>query len=167
MVIYAHGAIIIVMNTFFHRISSKTAEWFGSPWAFIAALIFLVMWAITGPVFHFSDTWQLIANTVTNVITFLMVFVIQNSQNRDSKAIQLKLAELIRATEGTRNAMVNLEELSDEQIETLRAEFERLGKIGGTAPIIDVNDIAIVEETPLLNGTAQQQNTLDTPNNQG
>ncbi len=134
------------MNRAFNKISSKTAEWFGSPWAFVASIIFLIVWVITGPVFHFSDTWQLLANTVTNVVTFLMVFVIQNSQNRDSKAIQLKLAELIRATEGTRNAMVTIEDLTDEQMDRLREEFERLGRMGGTDPIIEVSEIEIEEE---------------------
>lgn len=147
-----------MINRLFHRISSRAAEWFGSPWAFILAIIFLIMWAFTGPIFHFSDTWQLIANTVTNVITFVMVFVIQNSQNRDSKAIQLKLAELIRATEGTRNAMVNLEDLSDEQLDRLRLEFERLSHLGGTDPISDVADIEpgeLVEPTDNDSGLPQ------------
>jgi len=142
------------MNKAFTRISSKTAEWFGSPWAFFAAIFFLVVWVITGPLFHFSDTWQLIANTVTNVVTFLMVFVIQNSQNRDSKAIQLKLAELIRATEGTRNAMVTIEDLTDEQMERLREEFEKLGRLGGTDSISEVSEIEFEEENQVNTGTS-------------
>lgn len=162
------------MNRAFHRISSKAADWFGSPWAFIFAIIFLIIWGVTGPIFHFSDTWQLIANTATNIITFLMVFVIQNSQNRDSKAIQLKLAELIRATEGTRNAMVNIEDLSDEQLARLREEFERMGRIGGTEPISDVAEIEVEDLENAENGAkAPQLNNLedqlppDTPSNPG
>ncbi len=134
------------MNRFFQRVSAKSAEWFGSPWAFVAALLFIVIWAVTGPLYHFSDTWQLVANTATNIITFVMVFIIQNSQNRDTRAIQLKLDELIRATRGTRNAMVNIEDLSDEQIEQLRKEFERLARLGGTEPFHDVEDIIIEGE---------------------
>lgn len=134
------------MNRLFQRISAKSAEWFGSPWAFVAALLFIVIWAVTGPLYHFSDTWQLVANTATNIITFVMVFIIQNSQNRDTRAIQLKLDELIRATRGTRNAMVNIDDLSDEQIEQLRKEFERLARLGGTEPIHDVGDIIIEGE---------------------
>jgi low affinity Fe/Cu permease len=148
------------MNRAFHKISTKAADWFGSPAAFLAALVFLLIWGVTGPLFHFSDTWQLIANTATNIITFLMVFVIQNSQNRDSKAIQLKLAELIRATEGTRNAMVNLEDLSDEQMARLRMEFEQLGRLGGTDPI---NDVAEIEMEDL----EQDQLPPDTPSHPG
>ncbi len=135
-------------NRFFQRISAKAAQWFGSPWAFIAAIILIIVWVVTGPVFHFSDTWQLVANTATNIITFVMVFIIQSSQNRDTKALHLKLDELIRATEGTRNAMVNLEDLSDEQINHLLQEFERLSRLGGTEPIHDVAEIKVEEEEP-------------------
>ncbi len=135
-------------NRIFQRISARAAEWFGSPVAFIAAIFLLIVWAITGPVLHFSDTWQLIANTATNIITFIMVFIIQNSQNRDTKALHLKLDELIRATEGTRNAMVNLEDLTDEQIERLKEEFERVSRIGGTEPVHDVVEITVEDEVP-------------------
>ncbi len=135
-------------NRIFQRISAKTAEWFGSPVAFVAAIFLLIVWAITGPVLHFSDTWQLIANTATNIITFIMVFIIQNSQNRDTRALHLKLDELIRATEGTRNAMVNLEDLTDEQIERLKEEFERVSRIGGTGPVEDVVEITVEDEVP-------------------
>ncbi len=131
------------MNKTFHRISVKIADWLGAPWAFVISVLLLVIWGVTGPVFHFSDTWQLIANTATSIITFLMVFIIQNTQNRNSKAIQLKLDELIRATSGTRNAMVDLEDLSDEQINRLRTEFARLSRLGGTDPIAEVGDIEL------------------------
>lgn len=98
----------------------------GSPWAFIIAITIIVVWGITGPAFGFSDTWQLIINTGTTIVTFLMVFLIQNTQNRDSKAVQLKLDELIRAVKGARNDLLDLEDLSDEQIKKLEEEFARL-----------------------------------------
>jgi low affinity Fe/Cu permease len=98
----------------------------GSPWAFLLAFLVIVVWAITGPIFKFSDTWQLVVNTGTTIVTFLMVFLIQNTQNRDAVAIQLKLDELIRAMEGARTSLVDLEDLSDEEILRLKKEFERL-----------------------------------------
>lgn len=92
------------------------------------ALLVIVVWGLTGPVFGFSDTWQLIINTGTTIVTFLMVFLIQNTQNRDSKAIQLKLDELIRSAKGARNNMMDLETLSDEELKKFQQEFERLRK---------------------------------------
>jgi low affinity Fe/Cu permease len=93
---------------------------------FIAALLLIIVWLVTGPIFHFSDTWQLVINTGTTIITFLMVFVIQNSQNRESTALQLKLDELIRAVTAARNNLVNLEEFSDEELERLHEEFRHI-----------------------------------------
>jgi low affinity Fe/Cu permease len=98
----------------------------GSPWAFIAAVSSIVVWATTGPIFHYSDTWQLVINTATTIVTFLMVFLIQNTQNRDSKAIHLKLDELLRGVRGARTSLVDLENLSDDELEQLQHEFERL-----------------------------------------
>ena|ERR1700730_4384078 len=100
----------------------------GSPWAFAAAVLIILAWLVTGPIFHFSDTWQLIINTATTIVTFLMVFLIQNTQNRDSKAFHLKLDELIRAVKGARNQLVDLEELSDEELKKLEQEFHTLHK---------------------------------------
>ncbi|MDB6038463.1 MAG: hypothetical protein JWM99_2304 [Verrucomicrobiales bacterium] len=100
----------------------------GRPWAFLTAIGLIVAWAFSGPVFHFSDTWQLVINTSTTIVTFLMVFLIQNTQNRDAKAIHLKLDELIHAIDGARNKLVNLENLSDEELEKLESEFAKLGK---------------------------------------
>ncbi len=100
----------------------------GSAWAFVGAALVILVWLLTGPMFHFSDTWQLIINTATTVITFLMVFLIQNTQNRDSKAAQLKLDELIRAVRSARNELVNLEDLSDEELGKLQEQFQRLRK---------------------------------------
>ncbi len=97
----------------------------GSPRAFGLAVATIVGWAATGPMFHFSDTWQLVINTATTIVTFLMVFLIQNTQNRDTKAIHLKLDELLRGVQGARTSLVNLENLSDEELERLQHEFER------------------------------------------
>src|SRR5581483_3854692 len=116
------------MKEAFRKFSRGAAVALGSPWAFALAFVISVLWAVTGPSFHYSDAWQLIANTVTNVVTFLMVFIIQSSQNRDSTAMQLKLDELLRAIEGARTGLVNLESLSDEDLDQLQREFERLGK---------------------------------------
>ncbi len=100
----------------------------GTAWTFTVAVLIIAVWAVTGPTFHFSDTWQLVINTGTTIVTFLMVFIIQNTQNRDAKAIHLKLDELIRALKGARNKLVDLEELSDEELKTLEEEFQRLHK---------------------------------------
>ena len=98
----------------------------GNPVAFMVAVVIIVVWAMTGPLFHFSDTWQLIINTSTTVVTFLMVFLIQNTQNRDSEAIQLKLDELIRAVEGAHNGLLDIEELTEEDLNRLRARYAKL-----------------------------------------
>jgi low affinity Fe/Cu permease len=114
------------MGDVFHKLAKGAANAVGSPKSFIAALVVLVLWAVSGPLFHFSDTWQLIINTGTTIVTFLIVFLIQNTQNRDSMAIHLKLDELLRATGRARNRMVDLESLSDEELAKLQAEFQRL-----------------------------------------
>ncbi len=100
----------------------------GRPATFTLALGTVVVWAITGPLFSYSDTWQLVINTGTTIVTFLMVFLIQNTQNRDTQALQLKLDELIRVTKGAHNLLIDLEGLDDEQVEQLRQTYERLGK---------------------------------------
>jgi low affinity Fe/Cu permease len=112
------------MNELFRRFAHKTSIIVGSPWAFITAVLVIVVWAITGPIFQFSDTWQLVINTSTTIVTFLMVFLIQNTQNRDAKAIHLKLDELIRGVEKARNRLVDLEEMSDEELDALQKEFQ-------------------------------------------
>jgi low affinity Fe/Cu permease len=101
----------------------------GSPVSFALALLIVVIWAVTGPIFDYSDTWQLVINTGTTIVTFLMVFLIQSTQNRDTQAVQLKLDELIRVTKGAHNLLIDLEELDDEQVEQLRRTYERLGKV--------------------------------------
>jgi low affinity Fe/Cu permease len=114
------------MNEFFRRFAARSSHATGSPWAFIIAVAVLVVWATTGPVFRFSDTWQLIINTGTTIVTFLMVFLIQNTQNRDAMALHLKLDELIRAVEGARTGLVDLEDCTDEELGRLQRAFERL-----------------------------------------
>lgn len=112
----------------FYFFARRAATILGSAWAFVGALLVILVWLITGPTFHFSDTWQLIINTATTIITFLMVFLIQNTQNRDAKAVHLKLDEVIRALKGARNKLVNLEDLSEEELKKLEDQFHRLRK---------------------------------------
>lgn len=114
------------MRELFRKFANKTSDVVGSPWAFIAAVVLIVVWALTGPLFGFSDTWQLVINTGTTIVTFLMVFLIQNTQNRDAKAIHLKLDELIRSSKHARNSLVDLEDLSDEELQRFQREFKRL-----------------------------------------
>jgi low affinity Fe/Cu permease len=122
---------LCVVSDAFRVFARRCSIMLGSAWAFAGAVLVIVVWLITGPTFHFSDTWQLIINTATTVITFLMVFLIQNTQNRDAKAMHLKLDELIRAIKGARNRLVDLEGLSDEELSTLEKQFQRLRKTSG------------------------------------
>ena len=115
-----------VVSDAFRVFAHRCASMLGSAWAFTGAVLVILVWLITGPTFHFSDTWQLIINTATTVITFLMVFLIQNTQNRDAKAMHLKLDEMIRALKGARNQLVDLEDLSDEDLKKLEEQFRRL-----------------------------------------
>ena len=112
----------------FRVFARHTSAVLGSAWAFVLALAIIIVWAITGPTFGFSDTWQLIINTGTTIVTFLMVFLIQNTQNRDAKAVHLKLDELIRALGPARDTLVDLEELSDDDLKKLEKEFQKIRK---------------------------------------
>ena len=111
------------VNLWFSRLASRTAQMVGHPYMFLLAVLILVIWAISGPFFHFSDTWQLIINTGTTIITFLVVFLIQNTQNRDAKALHLKLDELIRSHVPARNDMIDIEKLSDEELDQLEKRY--------------------------------------------
>jgi low affinity Fe/Cu permease len=122
-----------LMNDIFHRLSHRASQIVGSPWAFILAALAIVAWGLTGPIFGFSDTWQLVINTGTTIITFLMVFLIQNTQNRDARAIHLKLDELIRSKKNARNKLVDLEHFTDEERAEIEAEFKRLRTREGRA----------------------------------
>ena len=113
-----------IVSDAFRVFAHRSSVMLGSAWAFTGAVLVILVWILTGPTFHFSDTWQLIINTATTVITFLMVFLIQNTQNRDAKAMHLKLDELIRALKGARNQLVDLEDLSDEELKKLEKQFQ-------------------------------------------
>ncbi|MBB5060524.1 low affinity Fe/Cu permease [Granulicella aggregans] len=113
-------------NDWFGRFAASASGWLGSKWAFAAAGLIIVIWGLTGPLFHFSDTWQLVINTGTTIVTFLMVFLIQNTQNRDARAINLKLNELIRAIDKARDQMIDIENLSDLELDELQAKYEKI-----------------------------------------
>jgi low affinity Fe/Cu permease len=116
----------IARRSLFTRFAQATARGSGRPAAFVSAAAIIVLWAISGPLFHYSDTWQLVINTGTTIVTFLMVFLIQNTQNRDAEAIHIKLDELIRATKGAHNALMNLEELEEAELDRIRQEYQDL-----------------------------------------
>ncbi|HEX8898089.1 MAG TPA: low affinity iron permease family protein [Chthoniobacterales bacterium] len=115
-----------IVSDAFRVFARRSSTVLGSAWAFAIAILIIVVWGVTGPTFHYSDTWQLIINTGTTIVTFLMVFLIQNTQNRDAKAVHLKLDEIIRALKGARNELVDLEKLSDEDLTKLEKQFERV-----------------------------------------
>ncbi|HEY4257563.1 MAG TPA: low affinity iron permease family protein [Candidatus Udaeobacter sp.] len=126
-----------VVSDAFRVFARRSSMMLGSAWAFAAAVLVILVWLLTGPMFHFSDTWQLIINTATTVVTFLMVFLIQNTQNRDAKAMHLKLDELIRAIKDARDELVDLEDLSDEELKKLEDQFRRMrtrAENDGTSP---------------------------------
>jgi low affinity Fe/Cu permease len=118
----------IRQTSWFARFAKITAHAAGRPWAFLLAVLVILAWLVTGPLFRFSDTWQLAINTGTTVVTFLMVFLIQNSQNRDAEAVQLKLDELLRVTSGAHNALLDLEELEERDLELIRGGYSRLAR---------------------------------------
>src|SRR5579884_3707712 len=124
------------MTVWFARIAGRVADWTGSSWAFCLAGLVVVVWAVTGPMFNFSDTWQLVINTGTTIVTFLMVFLIQNTQNRDAKAMHLKLDELLRGVEGARTGLVDLEAASDDELDRVQKEFERIRKLREVSPAL-------------------------------
>lgn len=129
---------------FFERFSSKVSQVTGSPGAFIIAMLTIIVWGVTGPVFHYSDTWQLVINTGTTIITFLMVFVIQKSQNKDSKSVQLKLNELIAANKLASNRLIVVEDLSETELDTLHKYYCRLAE--ETKKKMDMKESHSVEE---------------------
>jgi low affinity Fe/Cu permease len=131
------------VNELFRSFAEKTAKAVGSPWAFAVALLIVVLWALSGPVFGFSDTWQLVINTGTTIVTFLIVFLIQNTQNRESRVVHLKLDELLRGVEGARLSFVSLDKMTDAELDDVQKEFERLHE--KYAPLID-DDLATVRE---------------------
>ena len=122
----AERNLFCLVSDAFRVFARKASTVLGSAWAFAVAILIIAAWAMTGPMFHFSDTWQLIINTGTTIVTFLMVFLIQNTQNRDAKAVHLKLDEVIRALNKARNELLDLENLSDEELDKLEDQFKRL-----------------------------------------
>ena len=120
------------MNEWFRKYAIAAADALGSSWLFMANVSLILIWLICGPFFRFSDSWQLVVNTATSVITYLAVFLIQNTQNRDAKAIHLKLNELIKGVDGARTGLVALEHLSDEDLKMLQSQFMRLSKVAQT-----------------------------------
>jgi low affinity Fe/Cu permease len=122
------GDFFCVVSDAFRIFARRSSMVLGSAWAFASAILIIVIWALTGPMFHYSNTWQLIINTGTTIVTFLMVFLIQNTQNRDAKAAHLKLDEIIRALRGARNQLIDLEKLSDEDLTALEKQFEQVRK---------------------------------------
>ncbi|MEO8642025.1 low affinity iron permease family protein [Pseudomonas sp.] len=125
----------------FAKVAQKLALWAGSPKTFMGAIILIFLWGLSGPIFHFNDTWQLVINTSTTIITFLMVFLIQNTQNRDTDILHLKIDELLRVTKDAQNAMLGLEALDLKQLEVLRKQYRQLGE-GETISV----DGTLVEE---------------------
>ena len=130
------------MRELFRRLAENAAHAVGSYWAFLIALLTIVVWALTGPYFNYSDTWQLFINTGTTIVTFLMVFLIKNTQNRETRIVALKLDELLRGVEGARTGLVELDHMSDEDLELVRQEFARMRD--KYAPLVD-DDLAHVE----------------------
>ncbi len=124
----------------YSRFSKAASHFCGRPRVFVLALGVIVAWIITGPLFGFSDTWQLVINTGTTIITFLMVFLIQSTQNRDTEAIQIKLDELIRATQGAHNALLDLEELDEDMLDAFRAKYGALARMARSDSTIGVQD---------------------------
>lgn len=114
--------------TLLERFSRQITIWSGSSYAFVGALGIIVVWAVTGPIFHYSDTWQLVINTGTTIVTFLMVFLIQRAQNKESLAVQLKLDEIVASIEGASNRLIDVEDLSEADVENLRQHYQQLGK---------------------------------------
>ena len=136
---------VTAMQAYFHKFSIAAADAVGSAPAFLAAVLLIVIWSLTGPLFQYSDTWQLVINTTTSVVTFLMVFLIQNTQNRDTRVLQLKLDELLRSVEGARTGLVRLEDLSDDAIRKLQKEFERLS---AQEPTMECEEVDAAQDEP-------------------
>src|SRR3954463_12146131 len=114
------------VSIWFSRIATDTARWVGSPLAFLLACISVIIWGVLGPIYHYSDTWQLVINTATTILTFLIVFLIQNTQNRDAKALHLKLDEVIRSIHQAHNEMIDIENLSDKELDELKSRYEQI-----------------------------------------
>jgi low affinity Fe/Cu permease len=135
------------VHDWFNNLAKKVSAWVGSPISFGIALAVIAVWAISGPLFQFSDTWQLVINTGTTIVTFLMVFLIQNTQNRDARALHLKLDELIRSVEGARNELIDLEDVSDDVLNKLQKEFQAMHEKGGSGAGKVLEEIGEIRRT--------------------
>jgi low affinity Fe/Cu permease len=144
------------MSDLFSQAAHWTGKQCGRAGVFMAAVVLIIVWAITGPFFHYSDTWQLIINTSTTIVTFLMVFLLQNTQNRDTAAIQLKLDELIRANQDARNGMLCLEDLSEDELKKVKVTFESLASAPATAERIDETIEQLEDTGDALHGAATE-----------
>lgn len=164
------------MKNIFRIAANRISVWTGSATVFLGAIFVVILWASTGPLFNYSDTWQLVINTGTTIITFLMVFLIQNTQNRDGKALQLKLDELIRATKSARNSYVGLEDLTDDEIHQLDKEFKMISQNPNTVRALNKLREKIAQEnehrfgikkvaTSMLRNTVTVSATPATPSN--
>lgn len=154
------------MKNVFRIIASQISNWTGSAYSFLFAVLIVVIWATTGSIFNYSDTWQLVINTGTTIVTFLMVFLIQNTQNRDGKAVQLKLDELIRANKGARNSYVGLEDLSDVELAELDKEFKLLLQTPGAIRAFNKLHQKIQQEDQLRRGIKETATHLLHHNNE-
>lgn len=143
------------INNFFCHFASQTARYSGSSFTFAAALGIILVWAMTGPLFRYSDTWQLVINTGTTIVTFLMVFLIQNTQNRDSEALHLKIDELIRASHGAQNALINLEDMTQEELDVFKEKFAKLAQKGHGN---DTGAVAQLVEDSITEAIQQESN---------
>jgi low affinity Fe/Cu permease len=145
------------LGRYFNSFAKWASRATGRPAAFVLALAAVVIWGVTGPIFAFSETWQLVINTGTTIVTFLMIFLIQNTQNRDTGAIQIKLDELIRSTEGAHNALLDLEELEDHEIERLRDDYESLAAEAREALDHGKTDTEVREMKPGMGDVQRRQ----------
>ncbi len=128
------------LKAYFEKLARKISDYVGKPIAFIAAFSLIIIWAITGPVFGYSDTWQLVINTGTTIITFLMIFLVQSAQNRDSKAVQLKLDELIYKLHSANNIMIDIENLSDDELTKLAEKYQRIRNSGDAKALEELQE---------------------------
>jgi low affinity Fe/Cu permease len=141
----------------FQCFARATARAAGSPWAFGLAMMIVLLWGLTGPIFHYSDTWQLVINTGTTIITFLMVFLIQSTQNRDSEAMHLKLDELLRAQGGAHNAVLDIEEMSEEELDALKRAYAALAKKAMSDIRSGKSDLGVPQLHHEINGGSEEQ----------
>src|SRR5258706_9351482 len=149
-------------SVFFERFSSKVTKVTGSSLAFIIAILVILIWVATGPIFHFSDTWQLVINTGTTIITFLMVFVIQHSQNKDTTAVQLKLNELIAASSTSSNRLIDVEDLTDKELETIKKFYVALSALAKKE--MDIHRTHSLDEAVIAHKRQKQSETLKETN---